>query len=304
MAVGIPIAITALVVIVLAAFIPCLLYLEWVRNHEQTEREPWSELIKMFAWGAFVGTTIALILNTVSGEYLAAVVGASLAAGVLLPIVIAPIVEEAAKGLGLRFVKDPFIEEEDGIVYGAAVGFGFAATENVLYALTALATGGVVAYVIVALLRTLSSALLHASASSLLGYGWSKRRAMRLHGEGTISLVPYYLGAVGLHALFNTIAVAGGILVGGVALFALISLPTGILIAWVAIILQRKKLREIEDLRHAREARRIAEATPPAVDPYAAYAREPTHEPHARPAEWSDAPDPGSGEPEWDEPPR
>ena len=51
----------------------------------------------------------------------------------LLSVIIAPIIEELSKALGLRLIKNQIFELEDGLIYGAVAGFGFAATENLIY---------------------------------------------------------------------------------------------------------------------------------------------------------------------------
>src|SRR5256886_2555823 len=66
--------------------------------------------------------------------------GPTAAIGVL---VVAPIVEEAAKGVGATAGRPQTQSKTDGLVYGAAAGLGFSATENLVYALAALLVPGV-----------------------------------------------------------------------------------------------------------------------------------------------------------------
>jgi RsiW-degrading membrane proteinase PrsW (M82 family) len=98
-------------------------------------------------------------------------------------------------------------ELKNGLVYGAAVGLGFAAVENVLYGANAIAVGLDV-FAGTAVLRALTSTLLHASASAIAGFGISRQIVMRAKGL-KVSWLPYYGLAVLLHASFNFFAIIG-----------------------------------------------------------------------------------------------
>src|SRR5947208_7460320 len=56
--------------------------------------------------------------------------------------IVAPIVEEAAKGLGVRAGRPEIQKLLDGLVYGAAAGLGFSATENLFYGIARLLESG------------------------------------------------------------------------------------------------------------------------------------------------------------------
>ncbi|MCJ2541155.1 MAG: PrsW family intramembrane metalloprotease, partial [Candidatus Thermoplasmatota archaeon] len=117
-------------------------------------------------------------------------------------VFVAPFVEEMAKALGLVFVIAVISREEDGMVYGAAIGLGFAATENLLYELSALSVS-VLAYVLTAMLRIISSTLLHATATGVTGFGVGRAVVRK---KALITALPYYLVAVLMHATFNFLA--------------------------------------------------------------------------------------------------
>jgi RsiW-degrading membrane proteinase PrsW (M82 family) len=87
------------------------------------------------------------------------------------------------------------------LVYGAAAGLGFSATENLVYGLAALLVPGVGASgsLIVVAVRSFSSTFLHASSTAVLGYGLAKSW---LTGN-TWALLPFYFVAVAMHATFN-----------------------------------------------------------------------------------------------------
>lgn len=193
------------VAIILAiAFVPSLIYLVRVRNWERFGKEPYIRLLMMFGFGAFVSVIIALVLNQmVLGELMRferlTQVGDEHFIGA---VVVAPFVEEMAKGLGLVFVMAYLSREEDGIVYGAAIGLGFAATENLLYELSALSVS-VAAFVMTAVLRIISSTLLHATATGVTGFGVGHAVAAR---KPVYTAIPFYLVAVLMHATFNFFA--------------------------------------------------------------------------------------------------
>jgi protease PrsW len=172
------------------AFLPPLLFALWVRNSEHHEREPLWPVLALFAYSATLGIMFTLLVN----EFV--LVGAAMYTAVL----VAPFVEELTKGLGLSFVHEHIHEPEDGIVYGAAAGLGFAATENFLYAYNAYILEGVGAAIALAIARVFSSMLLHATSSALLGLGV----ALVVLRRRRFWLIPFsYVVAVGLHALYN-----------------------------------------------------------------------------------------------------
>lgn len=159
----------------------------------------------------------------------------------ILACVIAPFVEELAKSYGVFRVRRFMKEIEDGIIYGAAAGLGFAATENLIYESEAFMTDGASAFIQLAILRTLSSALLHASASSVMGLGIARARL-----EG-ISWLPYYLTAVFMHSMFNLAASLGPILEGDFGDSAyLFGLAAAFVIAIGGIMTMRAKIRALE----------------------------------------------------------
>ncbi len=143
----------------------------------------------------------------------------------------APLLEEVAKGLGLVLVvlfSRHFDNPTDGIVYGTAVGLGFAVTENFIYAVGAgtvpllsipadmlILTGG----------RTLFSAGVHALSSAIFGgfLGWAiltGRWQMRL-----LWVVLGFLAAVAIHGAWNMALLARRAI-----------LPDGTLRSWLAVI--------------------------------------------------------------------
>ena len=240
------------VVIILVAFVPCLIYLIWIRNTERFSREPYKRLISVFMFGAIVSVLVAivfeLVLTIVFNENIERVYeyfGENPTVPVLILVcVIAPFVEEAAKGLGILRARKRLVELENGIIYGAAVGLGFAATENLLYETAALAEGGAQAFVATAVIRSISSALLHATASSVLGLGIARKR-LRV-GGWTI----YYLVAVVMHSMFNFTASFGVLYEDRFGEIAhMIGLVAALAIVFTGISLMRGKIRRLDRRR-------------------------------------------------------
>lgn len=185
---------TLVALLVGLAFLPPIAFAVWIRNHEKHQREPWRAVLGMFAYGGSLGVILALALS------LALDFGFGTAPPLVGLVLIAPFAEEFAKACGLGFTKRRILELEDGIIYGACIGFGFGATENLLYGFTALYEADVANAVLTISLRTFSSVLLHAGSAALVGYGYG---LAKLRGSGLGVVVPFYLLAVAQHAIYN-----------------------------------------------------------------------------------------------------
>lgn len=149
------------------------------------------------------------------------------------------LIEEAAKLLALVVVawRVPRVSTRDGVVLGAAVGFGFAALESSGYALTALfsASGGrlsLAALVETELLRGVLAPLGHGLWTAIVGgVLFSTTRGARF--RITKALLAAYVGVAFLHALWDSmrgIALLLTILVTASPL-RVISTPQGTVIA-------------------------------------------------------------------------
>lgn len=176
-------------------------------------------VLSVYLFGAIISVIAAVFLESLAISVLS-VSGSIFSGGfwsyepydptleiVILAVVIAPLVEEWTKGWGVMTVRNKLREPEDGLIYGAAAGLGFAAMENIFYNSSAL-LGGFDVFLTTALTRAVASTLLHASASAVLGYGIALKYLNGAKGRRT-SYLPYYLAAVVLHGLFNGFAVAG-----------------------------------------------------------------------------------------------
>ncbi|MCX6651849.1 MAG: PrsW family glutamic-type intramembrane protease [Methanomassiliicoccales archaeon] len=244
------------VLVLLAAVVPPLLYMIWVRNKEVCQREPYSAVLGVFLFGASVSVALAFILESVIMALLYSS-GSPLARGFwnfrpydptlqvfLLAVIIAPVVEEISKGLGVFSVHGRLTEIENGLVYGAAAGLGFAASENILYLLNAL-SGGVEEFVLTAVIRALTSTILHASATGILGYGIARARVLGSYGQNK-SWLPYLLAAMLLHGAFNLFAILGEIVPQYQGELALLGLVMAFVLATTAFALLRRRIVELD----------------------------------------------------------
>lgn len=174
----------------------------WVDRYD---REPWRLVLSVFLWGMVV----APALVTAAGGMIV-VIGSDAGFSFLVAFGVAPLVEELAKGLGILLIvmfSQHFDNPTDGLVYGTAVGLGFAVTENLFYGFSSgplLNQGEAVSLV---LNRTLFTAGVHALASSAvgagLGFGRTSGRRRRSFGWAVLGLVV----AVALHGGWNAAVV-------------------------------------------------------------------------------------------------
>jgi len=243
-------------VILVLALAPPLIYLIYVRDAEVCRREPYSALLRAFLFGGTVSVAIAYFAEAFLVEILYAS-GSPLAQGFwkfepfdptlqtfLLAVIIAPIVEESAKALGVLGSYHRLLEVEDGIIYGAAVGLGFAAVENILYLFSALA-GGVEVLLLTAAVRAVTSTLLHASSTAVVGYGIAMAKFSRLRGVER-SWLPYLLTAMLMHAVFNLFAILGMLVPSGQDLFSYVGLGLSLVLAVSAFVLMRNKAKQLD----------------------------------------------------------
>ena len=118
-------------------FVPMFLFAALVYWLDRYEKEPRILLGAAFFWGVVIAAGGAFIINTASGMGIYMFTGSESAAEIGTASIVAPIVEEFLKGLAVAIVFFIFYKEFDsildGIIYGAIVALGFAATENTLY---------------------------------------------------------------------------------------------------------------------------------------------------------------------------
>src|SRR5215210_2441366 len=203
----------------------------WVDRYEP---EPRRLLAFGFFWGATVAALVAATLNTATTMIIASNgdPGSEMSATAVL---VAPWVEESAKGAAVLavflFRRREFDGIVDGIVIAGFTGVGFAFTENILYFGRAFLagsedvglSGGLFAAGMTFLLRGVLSPFAHPLFTMLTGIGFGL--AARTSSAPVRWLAPLagFLAAVLLHGLWNYSAVGGlGAFLTG---YALIMVP-------------------------------------------------------------------------------
>lgn len=189
----------------LCACVPMSLFLVAIWWLDRYDREPIWLIGLTFLWGA-IGAVVGAVIGSALLDGLFSVglqlVGAGDLAGHTGAVVVAPLVEEPAKALFLAYViwNRHFDNMTDGFVYGAAAGLGFGMTENLLYFVGASAD--VHSWGTTVLIRTFYSAVMHATATAIVGasLGFARFRgcaSLLLAGAVGLSI------AMGVHGLWN-----------------------------------------------------------------------------------------------------
>ncbi len=234
--------------LVVGGVVQTLLYLLFIRAIDLYEREPLRYVLPVFVWGFAVATTVSLFFNTVASMTLSTIAGNQVAS-FFTAVAVAPVVEECAKGLALLIIffvaylasrrrgLIEFAGVMDGIVYGSAVGFGFAIAEDILYGLQF----GPEVFVV----RRIFGGFAHAAFTSLTGIGIGLIPYLRYRALSPVPPVLGLLAAILLHATFNfTATVFGG--VAYVVLFFVVLGYLVIIVAWLTF--ERRAIRnELRD---------------------------------------------------------
>jgi protease PrsW len=220
-----------------------IIYLFFIRAVDLYERESLRYLIPVFVWGFTVAVVVSLFFNTLFAFTLSSIAGQEVASFVT-PVFVAPVVEESAKGLALlltflvaylvarRRGLAEFSGVMDGIVYGSAVGFGFAIAEDLLYG----AQYGAETF----LVRRIFGGFAHAAFTSLTGIGIGLIPWVR---NGFLKVLLPILGlscAMLLHSIFNFTATVFGPL-AYVVMFLVVLLYVVLIIVWLAV--ERRMIR-------------------------------------------------------------
>ena len=156
----------------LASGIATALYAWLVWWLDRYEKEPWWLLALVFLWGAVPAVILSVAIELIL-DIPISVLGHGLAYEIAGSSMVAPVVEEIAKGLAvfgvLLFVRREMDDVLDGIVYGAMAGLGFALTENFFYFVGSLQEGGWGVWMVVVLMRAIVFGLNHAFFTGVTG---------------------------------------------------------------------------------------------------------------------------------------
>ena len=135
----------------------------------------------------------------------------------LLVVVIAPLLEEALKAVGLRFMRRWLHRTSDGLLLGLACGLGFGVLESglYLYGLDNWLVGG---------WMRLGTAAMHGVATSLVGVAYV--RSLYSHKRGDV--LRGYLRAAAMHATWNGSVVFVVVALGFLGLSPCLALLVGL----------------------------------------------------------------------------
>jgi RsiW-degrading membrane proteinase PrsW (M82 family) len=223
---------------------------------DRYEPEPRGLIVMALGWGALVATAAALVLQVLDAYAFGRPETWTAA-------VVAPVTEEAAKGLFVlllvvarRRVVDGVL---DGIVYAGMVGIGFAFTENIVYLAAAymgaggLGPGGIEAATGTFVVRGIFSPFAHPFFTAAIGVGVGYAVIARSALARVVAPLAGYAVAVLGHGLWNaSAAFAGGQFFVFTYLFLMV--PAFVMLAGFALWARRREgqmlARALSDAAH------------------------------------------------------
>lgn len=176
----------------IAGFATPILFLIWMVRNDRYEAEPLPLILYTFGWGAF-SSIFAGILNSYLFIPLFGLPGAAF-------------VEEPLKILGVSWLAMHRIHEAelndhlDGMIYGAAVGAGFAGMENFYYIFTGVQDPSI--SVLTAIALRSAASLNHIVWSALAGRSIGLAEVLRGYSKRS-DILPGLIVAIPLHFLWN-----------------------------------------------------------------------------------------------------
>jgi len=194
---------------IVAFSFPGLIWVSYIYSRTITSPEPQRMVLIALTWGMF-STLPASLLNDIGARIVAvdqnALIGNSEFgnAELILVSLIAPLVEELLKPIGLFLVMKRLRTPYEGVLYGVACGMGFAIIENLLYELFILIWYGSDAWTINAFVRGIGSTVLHAVGPASVGYAiaWSNQMQKPITKYLPFA---YIIGFV-MHSIWNACA--------------------------------------------------------------------------------------------------
>lgn len=215
-----------LILSVFFGIVPMLLYATLTYWLDRYEREPLPLVVGVFTWGAVVAAGAAFVVNTIFGVGAYLVFGESLASDLFIGSGVAPFVEESVKGLAVLgvflFFRKEFDTLLDGILYGAVVAYGFAATENIYYIYNyGYVEAGYTGLAFLVFVRVVLVGFQHAFYTAFTGIGFAVSRLSRNVFVKVLAPLVGLAFAMTTHAVHNGLAsVLTGL--GGLALGSLL----------------------------------------------------------------------------------
>ncbi len=186
--------------------LPLVLYTLILWWFDRYEREPWPLLIAAFVWGFIPAALLSIVMGLLLNIPLAWLLGSDgLAYSVASTGFAAPLVEEATKAAGLGalwyFLRGELDSLFDGLLYGAVIGFGFGAVENILYLAS---SQDVSSLLVLAGVRSVLFGLNHAMYTGLMGLAVGAAALVRARWARPFLLALGFGAAVLAHAGHNT----------------------------------------------------------------------------------------------------
>ncbi|MFF3174388.1 PrsW family glutamic-type intramembrane protease [Streptomyces sp. NPDC057900] len=237
------------------AVLPVPLLMTAFRWLDRVEPGPWRNMLFAFAWGACAAALVAILANSFATQWIATATADPGSADTLGATVIAPVVEESAKGAAVLllflFRRRDFNGIVDGLVVAGFAATGFAFTENILYLGNAFGEdqqmGSGFASVTVAtfFVRAVMSPFAHPLFTVMTGIGFGIAASSARHRRFRRIALPL-LGlvlAMGMHALWNGSATFGPY--GFYVVYGVFMVPAFGLVTWLAIWSRQRELRTL-----------------------------------------------------------
>jgi protease PrsW len=199
----------ALIGSIFFGFVPMFVFAAFINWLDRYEKEPKLLLGAAFTWGVVIAGGGAFILNTVFGIGIYVLTGSERAADFGTTSIVAPVIEEALKGLAVLVVfllfRKEFDSILDGIVYGGITALGFAAIENVLYIYrNGYQAGGWEGFWTLVVIRVVLVGWMHPFFTAFTGIGLAVARLSRNTLIKIIAVPAGYTVAVLTHSFHNT----------------------------------------------------------------------------------------------------
>lgn len=231
-----------MVVSFVAAFAVPLLLMIATWYGDIFEREPLRFVVGMFVWG-ILAAFLAFFFNAIFIAILNKSGGALplLLVTVFGSIIISPVVEESLKGIGVLVMSrhHQLNDTLDGLLYGFAIGVGFAAVENWFYFVSQInpLTLGLDTWLAAILYRSFFNTLAHGCFTAFIGalIGTMKSKS-RFAQYSYLAFFPGLLIAIVLHMVFNFSAILDIVAISAFRMTLVLFNPSLVLVVAIGFI--------------------------------------------------------------------
>jgi RsiW-degrading membrane proteinase PrsW (M82 family) len=189
---------------------PMLIFAWIIYWLDRYEKEPGLLLGVVFVWGALIAAGVAFFVNSILGAGVYLVTQSEATANLATGTLIAPVVEEALKGIAVLVVfllaRREFDSLLDGVIYAAIVALGFAATENTYYIYEyGFKPASYAGLVWIAFVRIFLVGWQHPFYTAFLGIGLAVSRLSKDNAIRLLAPLGGFAAAVILHSSHNTL---------------------------------------------------------------------------------------------------